>query len=197
MIILDRNPNEQASVDSKVLEAEGQSELAPSGSPTPTPTPAPPPYFSQPPNTGLNHQTVIVSYPGPTNSRQESALKRFLKAFACALLVIALMRMLVWSVDLLSFPGRREPHEWTSNHNEVCPEFLTQSVSFHSNLSVSSRNSDADLEPFIPIVLTQSQIRFHDASCQFNILHMPLQIPDRNQPNQALNWHFRVTTSFS
>jgi len=149
MIILDGNPNEQASIDNKIMEAEGQSELAPA-SPTTT-IPPPPPYFSQPPpNTGLlaaqNNQTAV---PGPPNSHQQSALKRFLKAFACALLVITLMRMLVWSVDLVSSPERRDPHEWTSIHNDaVCPEFLTHCVSFHSNnSSVSSRsqkNSDAE-----------------------------------------------------
>jgi len=154
MIILDGNPNEQASIDSKVLEAEGQSELAPSVIPATT-TPAPPPYFPQPTsNTGLlaaqNHQTIIVSHLGPPNSRQQPALKRFLKAFACALLVIALMRMLVWSVNLVATPGRREPHEWSIHkpHDAVCPEFLTHFVSFHSN--TQQRCESGTIRPHCP-----------------------------------------------
>jgi hypothetical protein len=113
MIILE-NTNEQASIENKALEAES------SGVSPIVLVPAPPPYFPPPPsndgdNTDLlaaqNHQTILSHYRPPNSRQPESASRRFLKAFACALLVIALIRMLVWSIDLVSSNERRE---WTN-----------------------------------------------------------------------------------
>jgi len=109
MIIPEATSNEQALIDSKDFAVPASS------SPTLL-LPAPPPYTPQPHSyttllPAQNDQTVSSQPPSP-NARQRSASRRFFKAFCHALFIIVLIRMLVWSIGLVSDHRQREHRKW-------------------------------------------------------------------------------------
>jgi len=100
---------------------------------TPTPVVLPPPYVP------LSEHPLVPSYPAnihqpvPSQPQRRSALKRFFKAFALALLILFLIRMFFWSLADASWNRGRHPHTSPGLPTEkVCSRSCSMNAVFTS-----------------------------------------------------------------